>query len=117
MASTDEHSRLIRYALLQSTIGPSLICDIFVFIHFIRHWRKEIIQSPQNHSIICLLILSFIQKTIEMPFILYYYRWGISIQQNDTFCTIWNWLDFTLITNPLQVWDKYTYRPPPNLLT
>lgn len=25
------------------------------------------------------------------------------MQQNDTFCTIWNWIDYTLFSNPLQI--------------
>jgi hypothetical protein len=71
MADLVERLRLIKYALLQSTIGPSLICDLFVFIHFIRHWRKAIVTAPQNHVILCLLLVSFIEKMSDTPFILY----------------------------------------------
>ena len=103
MADGIEYIRLIKYALLQSTICPSLTCDIFVFIHFIRHWKKAIIKSPHNHAIICLLTVSFIQKIIDVPFLLYYFRWGVSIQQNYIFCAFWNWLDCVLNSGPLQL--------------
>jgi hypothetical protein len=79
MADAIERIRLIKYAILQTTIGPSLICDLFVFIYFIRHWRKEILTMPQNHVILCLLIVSFIQKITDVLFYLYLLRWGIVI--------------------------------------
>jgi hypothetical protein len=93
MTDANERVRLIKYAVLQTTIAPSLICDLFIIIHFIRHWRKQIIKAPQNHVILCLLLVSFIQKITDAPFILYYLRWGVVIQQTYTFCVAWNWWD------------------------
>ena len=96
MADGPESIRLIKYVLLQTTIGPSLICDLSVFIHFFRHWRKEILIVPQNHVILCLLTISFIQKSTDIIFHLYYLRWGIVIQQTYTFCAVWTWLNYAL---------------------
>jgi hypothetical protein len=59
--------------------------------------------SSHNYAIICLLIASFGQKMTDVPFLLYYIRWGVSIQQSYTLCTIWNWLDYALITGPLHI--------------
>jgi hypothetical protein len=94
MADSLEHLRLVKYALLQTTIGPSMICDLLVFTHFIRYWRKEIITAPQNHVILCLLIASFIQKITDVPFALYFLRWGIVYQQTYDFCVIWDWFNY-----------------------
>ncbi|CAF3796361.1 unnamed protein product [Rotaria sp. Silwood1] len=99
--------RLIKYAILQTTMGPSLICDLFVFIYFIRHWRKEILMKPQNHVIACLLIASFIQKITDSPFTLYYLRWGIVVQETYTFCAIWNWLHYSLTCVSLHLLTWY----------
>jgi hypothetical protein len=96
MADDTEHVRLVKYALLQTTIAPSLICDLLVFIYFFRHWRKEILAAPQNHVILCLLIVSFIQKTTDILFHLYYLRWGTVVQETYSFCVTWTWLNYSL---------------------
>ena len=57
--------QLIKYILLQITIGPSIICDLVVFIYFIIHWRKAIIRTPQNHVILCLLIAVYMIFQVE----------------------------------------------------
>ncbi|CAF0798171.1 unnamed protein product [Adineta ricciae] len=98
MADLSENLRLIKYGCLQATIGPSLLCDICVFIYLIRHWRKEIVKSPQNHVILCVLTVSFIEKMTDAIFSLYFFRWGISILQTETFCTVWTWLNYSLLT-------------------
>ncbi|CAF3561962.1 unnamed protein product, partial [Adineta steineri] len=90
MADDDTESlQWIKYVLLQSTIGPSLLCDIYIFIYFIRHWQKEIVKSPHHHVVICMLIISFLQKTTDAPLLLFYLRWGENVQQTYTFCAAW----------------------------
>lgn len=95
MVDTATTLRLIKYSLLQVTIGPSLICDLIVFIHFIRRWRREILNTPHNHVILCLLIVSFAEKTTDLPLSLYFLRWGVVAQQTDRFCTIWSWWNYS----------------------
>jgi len=103
MADAARDLRLIKYTILQITIGPSLMCDLLVFIHFFRHWRKEITAAPQNHVILCLLIASFIQKITDVPFAIYYFHWGVVFQQTYTFCVVWDWFDYSLITVSVQL--------------
>ena len=57
---------LVKYTVLQTSIVPSLLCDLLVFGYFIRHWRKEMLETPQNHIIALLLLINFIQKTIDI---------------------------------------------------
>jgi hypothetical protein len=72
MTETVERLRLINYALLQTIIGPSLVRDLFVFMYFIRHGRKQIVNAPQNHVVLCLLLVSFTQKITDLPLSLYF---------------------------------------------
>ena len=87
--------RFVKYVILQTTIGPSIACDIFVLIHFSRCWRREIINAPQNHVILCLLLVSFIQKLIDGLFLLYYLRSGVALQKTSEFCASWDWIDYS----------------------
>ncbi|CAF1441915.1 unnamed protein product [Adineta steineri] len=103
MADGSEQLQLIKYLLLQITIGPALLCDCFVFIYFIRHWRKEILKSPQNHAIFCLLMLSFIEKITDATFLLYYLRWSVVLQQTNIFCAMWNWCACSILSMTLYV--------------
>jgi hypothetical protein len=103
MVDPNERSRLVEYALLQTTIGPSLICDLLVFIYFIRHWRKQIVKAPQNHVILCLLLVSFMQKITDLPLSLYFLRWGIVLKRTYTFCVIWAWWDDASLTVSLHL--------------
>ena len=97
MADPSEHLRLIKYTVLQSTVVPSLLCDLLVFFYLIRHWRKELFAAPQNHVTLALLIISFIQKTVDIPLFLHYLRWGIVFQQSSTFCTMWAYIDYVTL--------------------
>ncbi|CAF1480992.1 unnamed protein product [Adineta steineri] len=103
MSDSNDYLQLIKYALLQITIVPSVICDLFVFFHFIRYWKKEIVNAPQNHIILCLLIVSFIQKITDVSFAIYYFRWNIVFQQTYNFCIIWAWFNYTAMTVSLQL--------------
>ena len=103
MAAPSETTRLIKYCILQISEVPSLACDLLIFAYFIRHWRREILTAPQNHVILCLLIVSFIQKITDVPFLLHYYRTGDALVHNDTFCVIWNWLDYSFIMGNLHL--------------
>ena len=103
MPEANERLHLIQYAILQATNVPSLLCDLLVFAHFIRRWRTELFAAPQNHVILCLLIVSFVQKTTDVPFALYHLRWGVAIQQTELFCAMWGWLTYSTTTVSLHL--------------
>ena len=103
MADISEFRRLIKYGILQASDSGSLLCDIFVFIYFSINWRQEIRMKPQNHVIFALLTISFLQKSLDVPFYLYYLRWGVVAKESDTFCDIWNWLDYSFISSSLHL--------------
>ena len=95
MSDFYEIRRLVKYGVLQTTTVPSLICDLLVFMYFIRHYRRELLNAPHNHVIFCLLMVSFLQKMTDTSIILSYLRWGTAPIQHGTFCLIWNWLDYS----------------------
>lgn len=98
MDDSANHSPSMKYLILQATAVPSLLSDMLVLIHLLHRWKKEIVQSAHNHIFLYLIVASCVQKTIDVPFLLYYLRWGISMGQNTTFCITWSWLDYSLIS-------------------
>lgn len=99
----EETSRLVKFILLAITSIPSLLCDLIIFTYLIRRWRREILAAPQNHVILCLLVVSFIQKTVDVPSLLHYYRSSDVMVHNDTFCSVWNWVDYSFIIGSLHL--------------
>ena len=96
MSDSHRTSQMVKYALLQTTLAPSIVCDLLVFTYFLYHWKQQVLKSPQNHVIVCLLLASFIQKNTDIIFHLYYLRWGTVLYKSYTFCVIWNWLNYSL---------------------
>ena len=94
---------MVKYAMLQVITIPSIICDVLLLMYFIRHWRKEIIEKQQNHIIFCLLIFGFIQKTTDVPFLLYFLRWGHALIHTNMFCLVWTFLDYSTVSGSLHI--------------
>ena len=97
MSTNDETSRLVKFILLGISVVPSLLCDLIIFTYLIRRWRREILAAPQNHVILCLLVVSFVQKTIDVPSLLHYYRSADVLIHDDTFCSVWIWIDYSFV--------------------
>jgi hypothetical protein len=52
-------SRLAIFIILLILTIPSIICSLFIFYHFIR--SRELRQRINNHIVLVLLIMTFIQ--------------------------------------------------------
>jgi hypothetical protein len=61
-------SRLAIFTILITLTIPSIICSIYIFYTFIR--SRELRQRVNNHIILLLLIISFIQVIKNKQFIL-----------------------------------------------
>ena len=103
MSETNEQLQWIKYALLQSAIVPSLLCDFFVFYYFIHRWRQSIISAPHNHVIFCLLVTSFLQKVTDLPCQLFYLRWNTAMSPTPSFCLFWTMSNYTFTTVTLML--------------
>jgi hypothetical protein len=43
------------------------------------------------------------QKIADVPFAIYYLRWGVVYQQTYNFCVVWCWFNYSLMTVSLQL--------------
>ncbi|CAF3378516.1 unnamed protein product [Rotaria socialis] len=80
------------WVLLTLTI-PSTICSILIFIYFYQQQRKI---SIYHHLTLLLTIGSFLQLTINFPFIMAYYHRGTVIRASSSFCLWWNWWEYSI---------------------
>lgn len=78
------------WILLLLTI-PSIVCSISIFIYYCKKWQNI---SINNHLTLILIIISFLQMTINFPFIMDYYQRGTVFYKTNTFCLWWNWWEY-----------------------
>jgi hypothetical protein len=77
----------------------SIFCTIYLFYHFLTNHRLR--HSLNNHVIFLLLLITFLTITIPLPFTIYFFAYGYSLIQTDTFCSIWNWLQYSFCLSNL----------------
>ncbi|CAF4032347.1 unnamed protein product [Adineta steineri] len=77
----------IFFGITTTQLVLSLLCSIFLFIQFAtnREWRHR----KNNHILLVLLILTFLQNTIEAPMNLIYLRTGVAANTSSGFCLFW----------------------------
>jgi len=88
--------RYIKLCLFLSLEIPSILISIYILYKFIKlpQYRSRL----NNHSIICLIIISLIETSTELPIALQYLRIG-QVQPNKySFCLFWIWYNFSLQT-------------------
>ncbi|CAF3287893.1 unnamed protein product [Rotaria sp. Silwood2] len=73
---------------------PSISISIYIFYRF--YHSHEIRSRLNNHSIIALLIISFIELTTELPITLQYLGSGHVQPKVKRFCLFWIWYYYTL---------------------
>ncbi|CAF2748917.1 unnamed protein product [Rotaria sp. Silwood2] len=82
---------------------PSILISIYILYKFIVD--RQFCSHINNHSIIAMIIISFIDTTTELPITLQYLRVGYVQPDAKTFCLFWicvTWLStFDWITNVL----------------
>ena len=78
---------------------PSVLISIYILYKFFRfpQFRSRL----NNHSIIALIIISFIETTSELPIALQYLRLGHVQPNKNSFCLFWIWYNFSLQTTNL----------------
>ncbi|CAF2104627.1 unnamed protein product [Rotaria magnacalcarata] len=83
----------VKFWMLLTLTIPSTICSILIFIYFYRQRRKI---SIYHHLTLVLIIGSFLQLTINFPFIMAYYHRGKVIPASSSFCLWWNWWEYSI---------------------
>ncbi|CAF1421291.1 unnamed protein product [Adineta steineri] len=76
--------RAIIFGSLLTMMIPSIICSLFILFYFIRF--REVLKRLNNHIILALLLINFIQVISEMPLTLIMLRTGFVAIQSPTFC-------------------------------
>ncbi|UJR32763.1 hypothetical protein I4U23_020223 [Adineta vaga] len=72
----------------------SIPCFLWIFYQFAR--QRKLRESHHHHVIILLLIISFIFVTVALPITQSYMYLSAIYPQNKLFCSIWNWLHYSL---------------------
>lgn len=89
---------LITFILLLIVEILSSVCILIILPYFFCHWHSMMTKALHNHVIFLLIIVSFIYVTIDLPFIMNYYRLGYDNFRKPSFCLAWYWLDYTLLS-------------------
>ena len=82
----------IKFWLLLGLSVPSTICSIFIFVYFCQK-RKKL--SAHLRFTFLLVLISFLQITTDLPFVMIYYYQGEVAFSSDSFCLWWNWWDYS----------------------
>ncbi|CAF1098846.1 unnamed protein product [Rotaria sordida] len=99
--------RHIKLYLFASIGIPSILISIYIIYKFVtnRHFRSHI----NNHSIIGLIIISFLNTTSELPITLEFLRVGYVKPNSNSFCLFWIWYNFSLQSTNLflMTWTSF----------
>jgi hypothetical protein len=84
----------------------SIICCLFVLFHLLSD--RILRRAVHNHVIIVILFLTLICELTDIPWLLFYYRWGIVWHSTPTFCLIWKYIDIVVYvaTSKLVAWTS-----------
>jgi hypothetical protein len=99
MNTTDEvtteptNRSLLKFNLLLIFAIASTLCTIFLFYHFLT--KQNLRHSIYNHVIFLLLFITLLTILIPLPFTIYFYASGYALVQTYTFCSVWNWLQYS----------------------
>ncbi|CAF1104706.1 unnamed protein product [Rotaria sp. Silwood1] len=92
-------SRYICLILLSALLIPSILFSLYIFYWIYR--ISDLRNRLTNHIILAIFIISFIQTTCEMPFLLEYLRYGHVSFDSYSFCKFWIAFNYSLNTSIL----------------
>lgn len=91
------HPAIVEFLLLLIIEIPSIVCTLLIFVYLFHHWGTMIKKVLRNHVILLLVIISFINITMDLPFTINSYRLGYDQPRNFSFCLWWYFIDYVLI--------------------
>ncbi|CAM2727809.1 unnamed protein product [Rotaria socialis] len=98
--------RYIKLYLFTSLAVPSILISIYILYKIVtdRQFRCHI----NNHSMIAIIIISFLDTTTELPIALQYLRVGYVQPATKSFCLFWIWYVYGLQTTnvSLMTWTS-----------
>lgn len=93
--------RNIKFYLFLLIEIPSVMISLYIIYKCLKNGRM--VSRLNNHSIICLVSISLIETTSELPIALDYLRLGFVQIQTTGFCLFWIWYNFSIQTMNLTV--------------
>ena len=96
ISSEPQLYRYLKLYVFASIEIPSALTSLYILYQFFRFRQHR--SRLNNHSIIALIIVSFIETTSELPIALQYLRLGYVKPTKYSFCIFWIWYNFSLQT-------------------
>ncbi len=72
----------------------AIMLSIIIFTFFYKH--RTLIRAPQNHSLLFLLTVNFIQLLGGIPLSLHFFRLGYVSPATPIYCTWWTFFEYTI---------------------
>ncbi len=84
----------IKFSILLLLEILATTLSIVIFIFFYKH--RAVLRAPQNHSLLLLLVVNFIQLVGGVPLTLHFYRLGYVSPPTPIYCTWWTFFEYTI---------------------
>ncbi|CAF1066031.1 unnamed protein product [Adineta steineri] len=84
----------VKFFILLILQTLSILITLVVFTFFVTH--RALLNTPQNQSIIFLLIVNFLFATVDLPSLTHFYSIGRVIPATAAYCTWWTFFEYTL---------------------
>ena len=72
----------------------AIVLSLNIFAYFIKH--RTFVKNPQNHGILILLTVNFIELVFDMPNALAFYSRGYIYPSTSSYCTWWSFFGYTI---------------------
>ena len=72
----------------------AIVLSLNIFVYFIKH--RTSVKNLQNHGILILLTVNFIQLVFDMPNALAFYSRGYIYPTTSSYCTWWSFFAYTI---------------------
>lgn len=92
--TTSTEGNQIKFTLLLVLQILSIPCFLYIFVQF--RYRIRLHRTFHHHAVIALLIVSFIFVIVAVPLTLAYLFTSSVKPENETFCSLWNWLHYSI---------------------
>ncbi|UJR19058.1 hypothetical protein I4U23_022189 [Adineta vaga] len=84
----------IKFTILITLQIPAILLTICIFLFFVLHRNK--LKTPQNQSLLILLITNSIRLLVTVPMPIDFYRRGYIFPATSAYCTSWTFGEYSL---------------------
>ncbi|UJR32663.1 hypothetical protein I4U23_020123 [Adineta vaga] len=83
-----------KFIVASSLEAPAILFSLLIFVFFITN--RIHLQKLQHQALLVLLIVNFIQLSINMPMVIHFFRLGRISPETSTYCKLWMYVESTL---------------------